>query len=151
MKKIALFLVLMTSLLSCSVDEPDRYNYYILPIESYIMPSTFTVGASHKIELKYQKPTVCYNFGGVYYDYGTGTESFSRTIGIYTNTKVGEVCSEVLPPLSDASFNFVPQAAGTYTFKFYKGKDKDVDDADDDGDVDELVDIFEDVAVVVTQ
>lgn len=139
MKKIALFLVLMSTLLSCSLDEPDKYNYYVLPIESYTIPSTFVVGAIHKIELKYQKPTVCYNYGGVYYDYGTSAESFTRTIGIYANTKVGETCAEQLPPLSDASFNFVPQKAGTYTFKFYKGKN----------DVDE--DVFEEVPVVVTE
>lgn len=138
MKKIALFLVLMTSLLSCSVDEPDKYNYYVLPIESYTMPATFTVGATHTITLKYQKPTACYNYGGVYYDYGSNAESFTRTIGIYANTKVGESCSEALPPLSEASFNFVPQKAGTYTFKFYKGKD------------DAGADVFEDVEVVVT-
>lgn len=139
MKKIALFLVLMTSLLSCSVDEGDKYNYYILPIESYTMPATFAVGASHKIELKYQMPTACYNYGGIYYDYGSSSESKTRTIGIYANTKVGETCSEALPPLSDAYFNFVPQSVGTYTFKFYKGKD------------DAGVDVFEDVEVVVTQ
>lgn len=145
MKKIALFLVLMTTLLSCSLDEPDRYTNYVLPIESYVMPATFTVGASHKIELKYQKPTPCYNYEGVYYDYGTGTESFTRTIGIYANTKVGEVCAQVLPPLSDASFNFVPQTAGTYTFKFYKGKGPDPDDASKE------IDIFEEVEIIVAE
>lgn len=146
MKKIALFLVLMTTLLSCSLDDPDRYNFYVLPVESYTMPSTFKVGVSHKIELKYQRPTVCYNYGGVYYVYGTGADSFTRTIGINANTKVGDVCAEELPPLSDAYFNFVPQEAGTYTFKFYKGSDE--DDADGDGNKEE--DLFEEVEIVVT-
>lgn len=145
MKKIALFLVLMTTLLSCSLDEPDRYNFYVLPVESYTMPSTFKVGASHKIELKYQRPTVCYNYGGVYYVYGTGADLFTRTIGINANTKVGEVCTEELPPLSDAYINFVPQETGNYKFKFYKGKGPDPDDATKE------IDIFEEVAVVVTQ
>ena len=139
MKKIALLLVLMTTVLSCSIDEGDKYNYYILPVESYIMPSTFKVGEIHKIELKYQMPTVCYNYGGIYYDYGTDPESTTRTIGVYANTKVGESCTEVLPPLSDAYFNFVPKKAGTYTFKFYIEDDE------------EGKPVFEDVQVVVAE
>lgn len=139
MKKIGLFLVLMTTLLSCSLDDPDRYDYYILPVESYILPETFVVGGTHQVKLQYQKPTNCYNYGGIYFDKGSDPESFTRTIGIYANVKVGESCSEELPPLTEVSFNFVPQKAGTFTFKFYKGKN----------DLDE--DIFEEVPVVVTE
>lgn len=135
MKKIALFLVLMTTLLSCSVDEPDRYTNYVLPIDSYTLPATFTVGATHEVKLKYQKPTVCYNYRGIYYY----SESNTRTIAIYADVKEGESCAQVLPPLSEVSFNFAPTAAGTYIFKFYKGKD------------DAGADVFEDVNVVVTQ
>ena len=120
MKKIALFLVLMTTLLSCSVDEPDRYTNYILPIESYILPETFTKNVLHEIKLKYQKPTACYNYRGIYYY----SESNTRTIAIYADVKEGENCSDALPPVSDVSFNFTPTTAGTYTFKFYKGLDE---------------------------
>ena len=84
MKKIALFLVLMTTLLSCSVDEPDRYTNYILPIESYTLPATFTVGATHEVKLKYQKPTACYNYKGIYYY----SENNNRTIAIYADVKI---------------------------------------------------------------
>ncbi|RVT79873.1 hypothetical protein EOD40_01825 [Flavobacterium sufflavum] len=135
MKKIALFLVLMTSLLSCSVDQPDSYTNYILPIDSYTLPSTFTVGATHEVKLKFQKPTACYNYGGIYYYSLDNT----RTIAIYADVKNGEVCSEALPPLSEVSFNFVPSTAGTYIFKFYKGKD------------DAGTDVFEDVEITVTE
>lgn len=135
MKKIALFLVLMTSLLSCSVDEPDRYTNYILPIDSYTLPSTFTVGATHEVKLKFQKPTACYNYRGIYYY----SENNTRTIAIYADVKDGESCTQVLPPLSEVSFNFVPSTAGTYIFKFYKGKD------------DAGADVFEDVEITVTQ
>lgn len=120
MKKIALFLVLMTTLLSCSVDEPDRYTNYILPIESYVMPETFTKNGMYEIKLKYQKPTACYNYRGIYYY----SENSTRTVAIYADVKEGEVCSDVLPPLSEVSFNFTPTTAGTYTFKFYKGPDE---------------------------
>lgn len=141
MKKIALFLVLMTTLLSCSVDEPDRYTNYILPIESYVLPETFSVGDSHEIELKYQKPTVCYNYRGIY----CYSENNERTVAIYADVKDGETCSEVLPPESEVSFNFMPTTAGTYTFKFYKGKGPDPDDASKE------IDIFDEVEITVTE
>jgi hypothetical protein len=134
MKKIALFLVLMTTLLSCSVDEPDRYTNYILPIESYTLPATFTVGATHEVKLKYQKPTACYNYKGIYYY----SENNNRTIAIYADVKNGETCSEALPPLTEVSFSFKPETAGTYVFKFYKGPDEAGKDK------------FEEVNVVVT-
>ncbi|KDN54079.1 hypothetical protein [Flavobacterium seoulense] len=135
MKKIALFLVLMTTLLSCSVDEPDRYTNYVLPIESYTLPETFKVNTTHEVKLKYQKPTACYNYNGIYYY----SENSTRTIAIYANVKEGDVCSDVLPPLSEVSFNFAPTTKGTYTFKFYKGPDA------------EGKDTFEEVEIEVTE
>lgn len=135
MKKIALFLVLMTSLLSCSIDEGDTYTNYILPVDSYVLPETFKVGATHEIKLKYQKPTACYMYGGIYYY----SENSTRTIAINASVKNGENCSDVLPALTEVSFNFAPTTKGTYTFKFYKG-------ADEAG-----KDIFEDVAIEVVE
>ncbi|HJS01446.1 MAG TPA: hypothetical protein VJ780_10975 [Flavobacterium sp.] len=135
MKKIVLFLALMTTLLSCSLDEPDRYTYYVLPIDSYTLPETFKVNQTHEVKLKYQKPTACYEYGGIYY-YSEGNE---RTIGINASVKQGAVCSTELPPLTEVSFNFAPATAGTYVFKFYKGDD----DAGEN--------IFEEVEIVVTE
>lgn len=135
MKKIALFLVLMTTLLSCSLDEPDSYTYYVLPIESYTLPETFVKGQSHEIKLKYQKPTACYIYGGIYYY----SENSTRTIGINASVKNGENCSDTLPPETEVSFNFTPTTAGVYTFKFYKGED----DAGEDE--------FEEVEITVTE
>lgn len=134
MKKIALFLVLMTTLLSCSIDEPDRYTSYVLPIESYILPETFVLNSTYEIKLKFQRPTACYNYRGIYYY----SENNERTIGVYADTKDGDICTEV-PPVSDVSFNFTPTTVGIYKFKFYKGKD--------------IVgaDVFEEVEINVTE
>lgn len=143
MKKIALFLVLMTTLLSCSVDEPDRYTNYILPIESYVMPETFTKNTLYEIKLKYQKPTACYNYRGIYYY----SENSTRTVAIYADVKEGDVCTDaaVLPPLSEVSFNFTPTTAGKYTFKFYKGKGPDPADSSKE------IDIFDEVEITVAE
>jgi hypothetical protein len=123
MKKIALFLVLVVTLFSCTTDNNDRenFNFDILPVESYILPESFKLGETYEIKLKYQRPTSCHIYQGLYYDKNLNT----RTIAIQTATKANQVCTLELPPLSEVSFNFLVTATGSYIFKFYKGNDAD--------------------------
>lgn len=120
MKKILLFLVLMVAITGCSLDKdnPDTYTFSVLPIESYELPATFTLGQTYEIKLKYQKPTSCHIYQGIYYTKDLNT----RTIAIQAAVKDNEVCTQEVPPLSDTSFNFVVNNTGSYIFKFYKGK-----------------------------
>ncbi|MGA9636896.1 hypothetical protein [Flavobacterium sp.] len=122
MKKILLFLVLMIASTSCSLDkdnhDTDTYTYSSLPIESYELPDTFTLGETYEIKLKYQKPTACHLYQGIYYDKNLNT----RTIAIQAAVKDNEQCTQEVPPLSEVSFNFVVSNTGSYIFKFYKGK-----------------------------
>lgn len=120
MKKIVLFLVLITSLLSCSVDNDNTtYTYSVLPIESYVVPSSFTLGKTYEIKLKYQRPTSCHIYQGIYYDKNLNT----RTIAIQTAVENNQICTMEVPPISEVSFNFIVSNTGSYIFKFYKGKD----------------------------
>ena len=135
MKKIALILVLMTTLVGCSLDNGnnDTYTFSVLPIESYTLPETFKLGETYSIKLKYQKPTSCYLYQGIYYAKDLNT----RTIGVQAAVQDNQVCGTEVPPLSEASFNFQVTATGSYIFKFYKGKDA------------ENKDIFENVEIQV--
>ncbi|UFH36273.1 hypothetical protein [Flavobacterium acetivorans] len=137
MKKIALLVLFMTTLVSCSLDNDNRdtYTYSVLPVESYTLPESFKLGETYKIELKYQKPTACHIFQGIYYAKDLNT----RTIGVQTAVKDNQVCSTDVPALSETSFNFTVTATGSYIFKFYKGKDADNKD------------IFEDVEIQVVE
>jgi len=119
MKKIAFFLVMITSIMGCSLDDGDTYTYHVLPVDSYTVPESFTLGETYEIKLKYQKPTSCHFFQGIYYY----KELNTRTIAVQTVTKDGELCTQELPPLSEVSFNFIVTNNGSYIFKFYKGKD----------------------------
>ena len=112
MKKIALFLVLMTTLLSCSIDEPDTYTTNILPVDSYTLPPTLVVGTAYEIKLKYQKPTACHVYGGIYYF----SENKTRTIAVYSSVKDGETCTDAVPPLTEVSFNFKPDCSRNLYF-----------------------------------
>ena len=120
MKKIVLFLVVITSLLSCSLnDDSPTYTYEVLPVESYVMPASFTLGQTYEIKLKYQKPTSCHIYQGIYYEKNLNT----RTIAVQTAVKKNQVCTMEIPPISEVSFNFMVSNTGSYIFKFYKGKD----------------------------
>lgn len=120
MKKIVLFLVAITSILSCSLeDDNPTYTYQVLPIESYVVPASFTLGQTYEIKLKYQKPTVCHIYQGIYYDKNLNT----RTIAVQAAAQDNQICTMQVPPLSEVSFNFIVTSNGSYIFKFYKGKD----------------------------
>jgi hypothetical protein len=120
MKKIVLFLVAITSLLSCSLeDDSPTYSYQVLPIDSFVVPASFTLGQTYEIKLKYQKPTVCHFYQGLYYDKSLNT----RTIAIQAAAQDNQICTMQVPPLSEVSFNFIVTSNGSYIFKFYKGKD----------------------------
>jgi hypothetical protein len=120
MKKIVLFLVVITSLLSCSLnDDSPTYTYEVLPVDSYVVPASFTLGQTYEIKLKYQKPTSCHIYQGIYYEKNLNT----RTIAVQTAVKKNQVCTMEIPPISEVSFNFMVSNTGSYIFKFYKGKD----------------------------
>lgn len=122
MKKLILFLILLTALVSCSADNDNNevYTYEILPVESYEVPASFTLGETYKIYLNYQMPTTCHLFQGIYYDKYLNI----RTIAIRTMVK-DNICTTQFPPISQVSFNFFVTNSGSYIFKFYKGMDTD--------------------------
>lgn len=121
MKKIILLLVVATTFLACSLNENDNvnYDYKVLPIASYTLPASFKFGEAKEIKLKYQKPSDCYFYQGIYYD----KELNTRTIAIQVAVKKDHACIAILPAESEVSFNFLPTSLGTYIFKFYKGED----------------------------
>lgn len=134
MKKIVLFLIVITSFLSCSLDDDGpTYTYSVLPVDSYVVPASFTLGQTYAIKLKYQKPSACHIYQGIYYEKNLNT----RTIAIQTAVQNDQACTTEIPPISEVSFNFTVTNTGSYIFKFYKGKDTAGED------------IFEDVEIPV--
>jgi hypothetical protein len=123
MKKIVLFLALITTVLGCSTNDNDdrSYTYEILPIASYEIPASFTLGKTYKIKLNYQMPTTCHILKGIYYDKYLNI----RTIAIQTAVNDNQVCTTQYPPIAEVSFDFYVTNNGSYIFKFYKGKDTD--------------------------
>ena len=121
MKKFALFILLITTLAGCTLDNNNRdsYSYEVLPVDSYTLPEKFTLGNTYEIKLKYTKPSECHYFQGIYYSKDLNT----RTIAIQTAVNNNQVCTQSIPAPSEVSFNFYVTNTGSYIFKFYKGKD----------------------------
>lgn len=121
MKKIVLFILFITTLTGCSVDNDnqDSYSFEVLPVDSYTLPEKFILGNTYEIKLKYQRPTECHLFQGIYYDKNLNV----RTIAIQTAVNTNQVCTLQLPALSEVSFKFYVTNTGSYIFKFFKGKD----------------------------
>ena len=121
MKKFALFILFITTVTGCTLDNgnQDTYNYEVLPVDSYTLPENFKLGETYEIKLKYTKPTACHIFQGIYYSKDLNT----RTIGIQAAIKNGEICQQSIPEPTEVSFNFYVTSTGSYIFKFYKGQD----------------------------
>lgn len=121
MKKIILVITLIISLSACTIDNDNNnyYTYQVLPVESYILPESFTLGQTYNITLKYQRQTACEIFQGIYYSKDLNT----RTIAIQTASKSDQACTQELPELSETKFDFKVTNTGSYIFKFFKGKD----------------------------
>lgn len=123
MKKIVLFILFITTLTGCSIDNDnqDSYSFEVLPVDSYTLPEKFILGNTYEIKVKYTRPSECHFFQGIYYDKNLNI----RTIGIQTAVNTNQVCTQQIPASSEVSFNFYVTNTGSYIFKFYKGKDAD--------------------------
>jgi len=126
MKKIALLLLAIITISSCSLEENDepRFYYEVLPVESFIVPQSVTLGQNYEIIMTYKKPSNCHVYEGCYYK----TEGYTTTVGIQTYVLDNPDCQELenQEPI-ETSFTFKVEGAQNatqpYIFKFYKGKD----------------------------
>jgi hypothetical protein len=121
MKKTLLFFVFALVLNSCSKDDHRQdevvYNGEVLPVVSYVMPTTYAVDVVSTITLRYKIPTTCYAYDGIYYD----RNGMTRTVGIATYQYNRSGCQTDGLNIYEASLNFKPALSGTYNFKFFTG------------------------------
>lgn len=122
MKKILALIGCIFLTLSCSTDTTtyeQTIRYELIPTQSVVIDDVLYVGEENIITIKYSKPNNCYGFNGLIYE----KEGNTRTIGVQNYVLEKPDCQPISNDVSQTSFNFLPETIGTYTFKFYQGKD----------------------------
>ncbi len=120
MKKIffAIFILLLT--VSCSDDDSSNYHYELLPVEDAIVPDEFVQGQVYFITVKYIRPTECYVYNDVLYEY----DFDARNIAVVSTVVEDSDCEEID---SEKELTIRVQALQTspYVFRFWQGDDDD--------------------------
>jgi len=118
MKKIffAIFILLLT--VSCSDDDSANYHYELLPVEDAIVPDEFVHGQVYFITVKYIRPTECYVYNDVLYEY----DFDARNIAVVSTVVEDNDCEEID---SEEELTIRVQALQTspYIFRFWQGDD----------------------------
>jgi hypothetical protein len=121
MKKLIALICIFLLSISCT-QEPDgpRVHFELIPIESVVLPTSFTVNTVNQIEVNYLNPTSCHGFDGFYYTKDAST----RTIAVQNYViEEEEGCFPLTNQYVTQILKFKPTTAGTYLLKFWKGKD----------------------------
>lgn len=130
MKKVLLLSIIITSILSCSINDSvsQDFSFEILPIESVTIPDEMIFGEVYTINYSYFKPSTCYFFHDLYYV----AENNIRTVAVINKVLEGSeniICEALIDELVEGSFDFiVNQSGGTYVFKFWQGEDENGED-----------------------
>ena len=119
MKKIALLILIVITISSCSVGDSSDRDFVLIPVETITMPDSYTVGNISKIMIKYRRPTQCHIFNGFYYDINENV----RTVAIQAVKLNQSNCPDDSENIYEVPLDFKPTTAGDYTFKFWTGVD----------------------------
>lgn len=121
MKKILTLIGVFVLILSCSTDNINEQNvrYELVKVENVIIGDELYFGDENIITVQYLRPTTCHGFNGFSYE----KEGFTRTIGVQNYVVENADCQAVVGEVREENLVFQPTETGTYTFKFWQGKD----------------------------
>lgn len=135
MKKTVSFLLSIILFSSCfNNDDLPNFTYRELPIDSYIVPDSFTFGEKDTITVTYTLPNGCYSFDKLLYNVQDTTRFVAITA--FVDLDLGVQCTTAIIT-EEYKFPVLASQKEDYLFKFFKG-------VDDDGEY-----IFEEVIVPV--
>lgn len=122
MKKIFFVFFILLLTVSCSDDDSSNYHYELLPVEEADVPDEFVYGQIYYISVKYIRPTECYVYNDVLYEY----DYDARNIAVISTVVEDKNC-EIID--SDEELTIRVQALQTspYIFRFWQGDDDDGD------------------------
>ncbi len=120
MEKIFFVIFILLLTVSCSDDDSSNYHYELLSVEEADVPNEFVYGQIYYITVKYIRPTECYVYNDVLYEY----DYDARNIAVISTVVEDNNC-EVID--SDEELTIRVQALQTtpYIFRFWQGDDDD--------------------------
>jgi len=125
MKKILILLVSFLILSSCSSEvETQETTIELVPVVSVEMPDNFITGEENQIIVRYNRPTNCHGFDGFYYEKDGNTRTVAVQNYFYNNGN----CQNLTNDLKEEIMKFYPPNTGSFTFKFWQGKDSNGND-----------------------
>lgn len=120
MKKIVIIISAFLLLISCSTDTNEtNVSYELVPIQNVTLPDTIAVGEENNIVVEYFKPSTCHGFDGFLYE----KSGLVRTIAVQNYIYQNNDCQPLTSEVKLETLKFQPVTLGTYTFKFWQGKD----------------------------
>jgi hypothetical protein len=121
MKKFVFFLIMISMVVSCTLDDEPKSDSVALPIESVIIPSDWPLNQLGAIKVTYRRPTTCHLFNGFNYQY---TDEFTRTVNIEAIKFNDDNCIDASAESYEVDLQFKPTEFGIYHFKFWSGVDE---------------------------
>ena len=120
MKKLIALISVFVLLVSCNIDDDNvDYSVEVLPVKSVDIPSEFKLGETYPITVAYIKPSTCYTFKEFYYSKNLNERIVAPIMLVYD----ADDCETLNNDTKEAAFNFKVTSNGSYTFKFWQGKD----------------------------
>ena len=119
MKKILFTLSIFLILASCNSDDEVRYRLELIPVQEVDIPNSFQSGHTYTIKVRYNRPSTCHTYNGMYFDKQDNTRIFAVENIVFERND----CQDLLPNLIEQQFDFnVLNTSGSYLFKFWQGK-----------------------------
>ncbi|WP_224484280.1 hypothetical protein [Robertkochia aurantiaca] len=124
MKRIGIWMtaiVVFINLNACDLSDDDGVNFFFEPLQvtAAEFPESFELGEVYRIQVDYLRPTDCHFFEGFDFSVNAQTERTIIAVGLVENREDCEVLSnEELTQF----FDFEVRFTGTYTFRFFTGK-----------------------------
>lgn len=126
MRKILVFIGLfaMFTISSCNTEDDLALRFELLKITGVTFPADLQALETYQVRVTYLRPTGCHYFEGFDYDH-TGPQI--TTVSLIASVLDEKPCQE-LNVEAETSFEFTPESAGTYVFRFWQGKNTDGQD-----------------------
>jgi len=123
MKNFTLFILLLVTLTSCSVDDIDDvdFTYELMPISAASIPDTLTYGEDSAISLSYLRPSTCHAFAG--FNVIENEQEIKLSI-LNTVIQNGSNCENLDNVTASETFEFLVEREDYYVFKIFEGLDE---------------------------